>query len=81
MKKKRVIKIVNIVLVTVFVIASFNIGKIYYDYNKADNTYENLQDEYVAANEELFVPDVALPSSHTDIPLWKREFLGDYPQE
>ncbi len=57
LRKKRVIKIVNIVLVAVFVIAAFNIGKIYYDYNKADNTYENLQDEYVAANEELFVPE------------------------
>ncbi len=57
LKKKRVIKIINIVLVAVFVIAAFNIGKIYYDYNKADKTYENIQDEYVAANKELFVPE------------------------
>ncbi len=32
-------------------------------------------------NTPFSVPDVAPPSSHTDIPLWKREFLGDYPQE
>lgn len=31
--------------------AAFNIGKIYYDYNKADNTYEEIQDKYVATKE------------------------------
>ena len=51
MKKIRFIKIINIVLIAVFLIAAFNIGKIYYDYNKADNTYEGIQDEYVAARE------------------------------
>ena len=57
MKRRKFIKILNIVLITVFVVAAFNIGKIYYDYNKADNTYEEIQDEYVASNEELFVPE------------------------
>ena len=35
----------------VFVMAVFNIGKIYYDYNKADNIYEVMQDEYVATKD------------------------------
>ncbi len=51
MKKKQVIKIINIVLVAVFVIAAFNIGKIYYDYNKADNTYNEIQEKYVISND------------------------------
>ena len=45
------IKIINTVLITVFVFAAFNIGKIYYDYNKADNIYEVMQDEYVATKD------------------------------
>ncbi len=52
--KRKTIRIINIVLIAVFVIAAFNIGKIYYDYNKADSTYEEIQYEYVASNEELF---------------------------
>lgn len=50
MKSRRIHKIINIVLVTAFLIAAFNIGKIYYDYGKADSTYNGLQKEYVAAN-------------------------------
>ena len=38
-------------MIAVFVIAVFNIGKIYYDYNKADNIYEVIQDEYVATKD------------------------------
>ncbi len=57
MKKKRVIKIINIVLVAVFVFAVLNIGKIYYDYNKADNTYNEIRDEYVASNDEQSTPE------------------------
>ena len=48
MKNRKFIKIINTVLIAVFVFAAFNIGKIYYDYNKANNTYEVIQDEYVA---------------------------------
>ncbi len=57
MKRRRIIKIINIVFIAIFVIAAFNIGKIYYDYNKADSTYEEIQNEYVASNEELPVPE------------------------
>lgn len=51
MKHRKFIKIINIVLIAVFVMAVFNIGKIYYDYNKADNIYEVMQDEYVATKD------------------------------
>ena len=51
MKKRKLIKIINTVLIAVFVFAAFNIGKIYYDYNQADNIYEVMQDEYVATKE------------------------------
>ena len=51
MKHRKFIKIINIVLIAVFVFAAFNIGKIYYDYNKADNIYEVMQDEYVATKD------------------------------
>ncbi len=57
MKSKKIIKIVNIVLIAVFVFAAFNIGKIYYDYSKADSTYRNIENEYVAPNEESSVPE------------------------
>ncbi len=56
MKRRKLIKIINIVLIAVFVFAAFNIGKIYYDYNKADNTYEKMQDKYVTTNEEQSTP-------------------------
>ena len=51
MKNRKFIKIINTVLIAVFVFAAFNIGKIYYDYNQADNIYEVMQDEYVATKE------------------------------
>ena len=35
-----------------FVLAAFNIGKIYHGYNKADNPYDGIQDEYVSSNEK-----------------------------
>lgn len=54
MKNRKFIKIINTVLIAVFVFAAFNIGKIYYDYNKADNTYEVIQDKYVATKEVEF---------------------------
>lgn len=57
MKRRTCIKIINIVLIAVFAFAAFNIGKIYYDYNKADKTYEEIQAEYVAPNEESFAPE------------------------
>ena len=59
MKKKRAIKIVNIVLIAVFVFAAFNIGKIYYDYGKADSTYENMQDEYITSNNKVAASEQA----------------------
>lgn len=51
MKHRKFIKIINTVLIAVFVMAVFNIGKIYYDYNKADNIYEVMQDEYIATKD------------------------------
>ena len=51
MKNRKFIKIINTVLIAVFVFAAFNIGKIYHDYNKANNTYEAIQDEYIATKE------------------------------
>ena len=44
-------------MIAVFVMAAFNIGKIYYNYNKADNTYEKIQDEYVATKEVEFTSE------------------------
>lgn len=57
MKNRKLIKIINIILIAVFVIAAFNIGKIYYDYNKADNTYEVIRDEYVTTKEIGATPE------------------------
>ena len=64
MKHRKFIKIINIVLIAVFVIAAFNIGKIYYNYNKADNTYEGTQDEYVATKEVESTPEVTQGSEN-----------------
>lgn len=50
MKKKYAVKIFNIIFIAVFLFSAFNIAKIYYDYNKADNTYNYLQQEYVKEN-------------------------------
>ncbi len=55
MKKRRIIKIINIFLTVVFVFAAFNIGKIYYDYNKADTAYKDLQSSYVTINKDFSV--------------------------
>ncbi len=57
MRKKRIIKIINIVLVAVFVIAAFNVGRIYYNYNKADNTYKQIQNEYISPAEQPTLPE------------------------
>lgn len=57
LKQGKAIKIVKIVLIVVFAVAAINIAKTYYDYDKADNTYEEIQSEYVAVNQE------ALPSA------------------
>lgn len=64
MKHGKFIKIINIILIAIFVIAAFNIGKIYYDYNKADNTYEGIQDEYVATKEVESTPEVTQGSEN-----------------
>ena len=57
MKHRLFIKIINIVLIAVFVFAALNIGKIYYDYGKADNTYNEIQGEYVTVNDTPSVPE------------------------
>ena len=72
--KKKTIKIINIVLIAVFVIAAFNIGKIYYDYGKADNTYNEIQDEYVAKSEVQSTPETTQgndeqPPKATELPI------------
>ena len=57
MKHRKIFKIINIVLISVFVIAAFNIGKIYYDYNKADSTYTQIQNKYVVPKDGSSVSD------------------------
>lgn len=55
--KKKTVKIINIILIVVFIIAAFNIGKIYYDYNKLDNLYNDIRDKYVSSNLQDTVSD------------------------
>lgn len=57
MKKARIIKLVKIILVFVFVFSALNIAKIFYDYSKADNTYEAIQNDYVTFNEQVVSRD------------------------
>lgn len=64
MRQRKYIKIINIVLIVVFVIAAFNIGKIYYDYQKADNIYKAIQDEYVVSDEKQFTPEQTTDGEH-----------------
>lgn len=51
LRPRKLRRIINILLIAAFVIAAFNIGKIYYDYGKGKATYTGLQQEYVAANQ------------------------------
>jgi len=53
MKKKIMIRIVNIVLITVFVFSTANIVKILYDYGKADNAYSKMQEQYIDESDKL----------------------------
>ena len=52
MKKGKWIRIFRVVLLAVFVVAAFHIGKTYYDYSKADQVYNDLQGEYVVIHNE-----------------------------
>lgn len=47
MKKKRIISVINIILIAVFVTAAVNIVRIYVDYGKVDSTYGNIEKEYI----------------------------------
>ncbi len=47
MKNRRAARVVNIISIIVFVVSAINIVKIYYDYKKAAETYDALQNEYV----------------------------------
>lgn len=47
MKNRGIAKIINIILIAVFLISAFNIGITYYNYSKADDTYSSFQEEYV----------------------------------
>ena len=70
MKRKKLVKIINIILIIAFVVGAFHVGRIYYDYNKADDLYENIQDQYVASNEELFTPNESnAPSTLPEPPI------------
>ncbi len=57
MKRRKIIRIINAFFIATFVISAFNVGKIYYDYDKADNTYKEIQGSYVVYN-ELFTKNV-----------------------
>lgn len=46
--KKKWIKLLNIILIATFIVAAFNIIKIYYDYDQADNVYDQIQNQYIA---------------------------------
>lgn len=46
MKHRKFIKIINIVLIAVFVMAVFNIGKIYYDYRAKSTFKSDIELEY-----------------------------------
>jgi len=52
LKRENWIRILRIVLLVVFTLAAFNIGKTYYDYGKADEVYNALQGEYVVITGE-----------------------------
>lgn len=53
-------KIIYIVLIGIFVLSAFNIGKIYYDYNKADSTYQQIQDNFVVSDETEKEPTITI---------------------
>ncbi len=57
MKKETLIKIIYVVLVAVFAVSAFNIGRIYYGYSKADNTYAEIQNEYIERNNAQYIPE------------------------
>lgn len=61
MKRRKIIKAINIVLILIFVWSAFNVGKIYYDYKNADDTYQQMQDEYIAVNTEPSLPEQPAP--------------------
>ena len=52
MKKKSILIIIGVFLAVVLVASLYNIVKIYDDYKQADDTYEDIQNEYVSDNEK-----------------------------
>lgn len=50
-------RVLYIVLIAVFAFSAFKIGRTYYNYNKADTAYEEIQDAYVSPNTEPFIPE------------------------
>lgn len=76
-KKKQhrsaVLIILEILLLIVFVVAAYNLIKIYYDYKKGDDFYENAQSQYLS--EDKTEPDVsidlaALQEANPDVIGW-----------
>jgi len=63
MSRRKTIKIVNIVLVVVFVFAAFNVGKIYYDYSNASSAYNEIQNKYVSTN---IKPSTSEPTTNNE---------------
>ena len=50
MKKNKIRRLINTVLVLIFLISAFNIGITYYNYGRADDTYSLLREEYAEKN-------------------------------
>ena len=51
LKKKKFIDVLLIFSVLIFILSLFYTGKIFYDYNKADTTYNKIQNEHIQYNE------------------------------
>lgn len=52
MNQRRILRIIRIVLIVIFLVAAGNIAKTYYEYEKADTIYSDMQNEYVETKVE-----------------------------
>lgn len=68
MKRKSIIKIINIVLIAIFAFSAFNLAKIYYDYGKANSTYQEIQSQYLTENNQSSQDKITEPSIFVDFP-------------
>lgn len=59
LKKDKWILIIKIALLVIFVVAAYNIGKTYYEYNEAKKVYNDLQGKYVEIVDEPILSEGA----------------------